>query len=101
MSCCGKQRNRVVQQATSAPLRRTQSEISRKAVSLTQPCSSVPTPTAQSAYFRYFGQTGISVTGPFSARVYTFNPNASPMAVDPRDAPSLARVPNLRLVRGA
>jgi hypothetical protein len=58
-------------------------------------------PTAiKSAYFRYVGKTGLTVTGPVSATLYRFQANGASLAVDPRDAASLSRVPNLRLVRG-
>ena len=50
------------------------------------------------AYFKYFGTAGLTVTGPASATVYRFQANGGPVAVDPRDAASLAQVPNLRMV---
>jgi len=57
--------------------------------------------TGQTAYFSYLGQTGITVTGPYSGRAYRFTANSAPVAVDARDAAALARVPNLRMVRKA
>jgi hypothetical protein len=57
------------------------------------------TATARPTFFSYLGQTGITVTGPSSGRTYRFAAGSAPMEVDPRDAASLARVPNLRTVR--
>lgn len=88
MSCCGKARTQIQgtishQRTSTAPLPATQ-----------------PHPVSgQNVYFRYFGQTGLTVTGPASSRVYRFAANGAPIAVDARDAGSLARVPNLRAIR--
>lgn len=92
MPCCGKARNQ---------LRTTSPGTKPNPVSHATPVQ-VKTPTATApVYFKYVGTTGISVTGPASSRVYRFAPNGSAIAVDPRDAASLARVPNLRAVRQA
>jgi len=88
MSCCGKARTQV------------QGTISHQRASVAPASASQPQPaTGQSVYFCYFGQTGLTVTGPASSRVYRFAANGAPIAVDARDAVSLARVPNLRAVR--
>lgn len=86
MPCCGKARAQL-QQTTS-------SQRTRPAASAV---SSPPSPI-QSAYFRYVGKTGLTVTGPASSKMYRFLANGAPVAVDARDAAALARVPNLRLV---
>ena len=91
MSCCGKGRNQL--RMTSLGARRNPTTISTPAQANAQAAP------AQTVYFKYFGTTGISVTGPASSRVYRFASNGDPIAVDSRDAASLARVPNLRLVR--
>jgi hypothetical protein len=89
MPCCGKARLQVPRTITN---QRT-SAGPGEAPQPPQPAS------GQSVYFRYFGQTGLTVTGPASSRVYRFAANGGPIAVDARDAASLARVPNLRAVR--
>lgn len=88
MPCCGKARSQV---RTTSPAPRP------NPITIATPAQ-VKTVAApmQSVYFKYHGTTGISVTGPASSRVYRFAPNGGPIAVDPRDAASLARVPNLR-----
>ena len=53
----------------------------------------------QHAYFSYTGDTGLTVTGPVSSRVYRFTANSGPIAVDPRDAAGLAMVPHLRRIQ--
>ena len=90
MPCCGRARNQLRMTSLgpkpNPPTIATQSQVNTGA-------------TLPSVYFKYFGTTGISVTGPASSRVYRFAPNGGLIAVDPRDAASLARVPNLRPVR--
>ena len=46
--------------------------------------------------FQYIGSSGITVQGPVSKRLYRFAGPGAVVAVDVRDAPSLARVPQLR-----
>ena len=56
-----------------------------------------PRPSFQ--YFEYVGANAITAFGPVTGRRYRFaNPGAI-VAVDARDAPSLAGVPNLRRTR--
>ncbi len=86
MPCCGKAR--ALQQTTSR-------EKTRPAPSAV----SGPQPPTQSTYFRYVGKTRATVTGPASSQSYRFLANGAAIAVDPRDAAALSRVPNLRLVR--
>ncbi len=52
--------------------------------------------TAAPVLFEYIGRTGLSVTGPISRRIYRFPLQGARVAVDRRDAPSLAAVPMLR-----
>lgn len=85
MSCCGKARTQL---RTTGPRPNPTTNATPTRVKTVTP--------AQSVQFKYFGTTGISVTGPATSRVYRFAPNSGPIAVDPRDAASLARVPNLR-----
>lgn len=91
MPCCGKARNQL--RTTSPGSRPNPNTIATPAQ-----VKAVAAPS-QSVQFKYFGTTGISVTGPATSRVYRFAPNGGPIAVDPRDAASLSRVPNLRPIR--
>ena len=93
MPCCGKARNKL---RTTTPGTRPDQVSNATPVHVKTPAA-----TGQSVYFKYVGTTGISVTGPASSRVYRFAPNGSAIAVDPRDAAALARVPNLRAIRQA
>jgi hypothetical protein len=45
------------------------------------------------------GPTGITVIGPATGRRYRLDRTGATVAVDPRDAPALGAVPNLRRVR--
>jgi hypothetical protein len=48
--------------------------------------------------FEYVGQTRMTVIGGATGRRYRFDRPGARVTVDPRDRPSLAAVPNLRLV---
>ena len=48
--------------------------------------------------FEYTGQTALTVVGPMSGRRYRFESPGARIVVDPRDRPSLTRVPKLRQV---
>jgi hypothetical protein len=50
-------------------------------------------------YLRYWGEAGITVIGPVTGRAYRFAATGSTVAADPRDAPSLAAVPQVAVVR--
>ena len=93
MPCCGKARSQL---RTTSPGTRPNPVSNATPVQVKTPAA-----TGQAVYFKYVGTTGISVTGPASSRVYRFAPNGGAIAVDPRDAASLARVPNLRAIRPA
>jgi hypothetical protein len=49
-------------------------------------------------FFRYEGQTALTVAGPVSGKYYRFPASGATVEADPRDAPSLERVPQLRRV---
>lgn len=49
--------------------------------------------------FEYTGKTGLTVIGPVSGKRYRFAIPGERVIVDPRDRPSLTRVPCLRQVR--
>jgi hypothetical protein len=59
-----------------------------------------PTPSANTATpfssFQYIGASGLTVQGPVTKRLYRFAAPGAVVTVDARDAPSLARVPQLR-----
>jgi hypothetical protein len=46
--------------------------------------------------FQYLGASGLTVQGPVTKRLYRFVGPGAIVSVDSRDAPSLARVPQLR-----
>jgi hypothetical protein len=46
--------------------------------------------------FEYVGTTGLTVVGPVTRKRYRFESHGSRVAIDPRDAPSMAAVPHLR-----
>jgi hypothetical protein len=48
--------------------------------------------------FEYLGRTGLTVTGPISRRTYRFPLQGARVAVDARDAATLAAVPTLRRI---
>ncbi len=48
--------------------------------------------------FEYTGLTGLTVAGPVTGRVYRFDRPGARVEVDPRDRPSIAAIPILRLV---
>ena len=49
-------------------------------------------------YFEYVGNTGLTVFGSATNKKYRFDRNGSRIEVDPRDRPSLSKVPKLREV---
>jgi hypothetical protein len=49
-------------------------------------------------FFRYEGVTALTVAGPVSGKYYRFPAPGATVEADPRDAPSLAQVPQLRRV---
>ncbi len=71
MSCCGQQRAQMNGSSASTPHRH---------------------------FFRYEGQTALTVAGPVSGKYYRFPAAGATVEIDPRDAPSLERVPQLRRV---
>lgn len=73
MACCGKQR--------------------------TQSSGSDPrSPAPERHFFRYVGRTALTVAGPVSGQYYRFPAPGATVEVDPRDAPAVEQVPQLRRV---
>ena len=61
-----------------------------------------PAPRAPSSVsFRYDGSTRLHAEGPITHQRYRFEHTGAIVAVDARDAPSLAAIPHLRRVRMA
>jgi len=46
-------------------------------------------------FFRYVGETALTVAGPVSGKYYRFPAQGATVEADPRDAPSLEQVPQL------
>ena len=82
MGCCGKKRSTI----------RAVEHHETPRVTFTPRASSVE-------YFEYYGTTGMTAFGPVTRRRYRFASPGAMVAVDERDAPSLAAVPNLRKSR--
>ena len=55
-------------------------------------------PPRPGATFEYTGQTGLTVKGAVTGQSYRFDRPGARLAVDPRDRPSMAAIPVLRLV---
>lgn len=83
MSCCGQKRMAAATAASPVPAARG-TETRRTAL----------------AYFQYTGATAMTVTGGATAVRYRFAYPGAILAVDPRDRPSIARVPHLRQTAG-
>lgn len=85
MSCCGKMRQQLTGAVSPT---RTEPKV------VGQGRSDVQFAIA----FEYTGQTGLSVLGAVSGRRYRFDGPGARVVVDPRDRPSLVKVPKLRQV---
>jgi hypothetical protein len=55
-------------------------------------------PSPEMVWFEYVGDTSISAIGSITRTLYRFTGKHAQVAVDLRDAPSVARVPHLRRV---
>lgn len=74
MSCCGQQRTQFTGSFSSGGS------------------------TPERHFFRYVGKTALTVAGPLSGKYYRFPAPGATVEADPRDAPSLEQVPQLRKV---
>lgn len=84
MPCCGQKTSSGFNNL-SAPARRTTSVEARPRY-------------RYSIYFEYVGQTGLTVFGGSTNKKYRFDGAGARVEIDPRDRPSLAKVPNLKEV---
>jgi hypothetical protein len=90
MACCGQRRQQMRSQAIPV----------RHANFAAKPASFGQSPVQQrGTTFQYVGKTAITAVGPVSGRHYRFSCFGAVVGVDPRDAASLAVVPNLRQIR--
>jgi hypothetical protein len=88
MSCCGQRRQHLT--GATSPAR---------------PEPKEPRPNRSrllfTIAFEYTGQTSLTVVGAVSGRRYRFDGPGARVVVDPRDRPSLAKVPRLRQATSA
>ncbi len=87
MSCCGGKRQTLVQPLAN-PIQNDSTER-----------TSLRHAETVWVHFEYTGKTGLTVLGPITGSRYRFSGPGAVVAVDRRDAPSIAAVPNLRRVR--
>ena len=66
----------------------------------TQPVRFTP-PTPTTHYFKYVGKTALTAVGNVTGQRYRFASPGAVIAIDSRDAPSMAGVPNVRRTHGA
>ena len=85
MGCCGNKRAALAQQNQKKAIRMAGEGAGQMQVR----------PANETVYFRYIGKTALSVRGIFSQRLYRFSVPGAVVAVDGRDAPGVAAVPNL------
>ena len=92
MSCCGK--NRTEDYHSGRPsLAPEPAEDGLRRAGHVRPVAPI------SVVFEYVGKTALTALGPVTGRRYRFSRPGARVAVDWRDAPSLAAVPNLRQLR--
>jgi hypothetical protein len=87
--CCGNSRSQYRGTTTNPPPPRVAPFIAG---------SQAAAPGRPGATFEYFGQTGLTVKGAVTGRVYRFGHPKARLVVDPRDRPSMAAIPVLRQV---
>lgn len=90
MSCCGNKRAQFYRATLERP-----AYDHAQATMPAQVRPAAPMPVL----FEYLGASGVSAIGPVTRRLYRFDGPRSRVAIDARDAPSIARVPSLRRVR--
>ncbi len=87
--CCGRNRAQFRATTTNFPPPR---------LAPTVAGSQRPMARTPGATFEYIGQTGLTVTGAVTGRLYRFDQTGSRIGVDPRDRPFMAAIPVLRQV---
>ena len=81
MGCCGKTRTAIATEE------------------ITQPMAIYTPPRPTIRYFEYTGKTALTAIGSATGHRYRFASTGAQVAVDSRDAPSMAAVPHLRHVK--
>jgi hypothetical protein len=90
MGCCGKNRERYVTR-----VQRGTGEPEQQGDGVRRLRAKAPV----TVVFQYVGRTGLTVRGPFSGKRYRFDFHGARVAIDARDAASMAAVPNLEKVK--
>ena len=100
MPCCGKRRAEF-----QTPISDARTYDASRGMFQSEPASVAAGPlrVAQviTVEFEYTGDTGLTVQGPITGRRYRFGGPGAKVAVDGRDAASVAGVPNLKRVRNS
>lgn len=86
MPCCGQQKTALGFSSAGVQTRKSATNNSARPVH------------RYAVYFEYVGHSGLTVFGSATNTKYRFERNGSRVQVDPRDRPSLSKVPNLREV---
>jgi len=98
MPCCGKRRAEFQTPGSTG-----RAYDSSRGMAQPEPASVAASPlrAAQvvTVEFEYTGDTGLTVQGPITGRRYRFSGPGARLAVDGRDAASIAGVPNLKRAR--
>jgi len=85
MGCCGQRRAAV----SSAP------RVTQAVIRTVRPAQRI---SSEVTVYEYTGTTGMTVYGRASQRTYRFSQRGARVQIDPRDAPSMGGLPNLRRV---
>ena len=86
MPCCGEKRARIQVAGVTSPPR--------------EPSATQRPMRYEVAFFQYLGKTRLTATGPATGKRYRFASPGATVAVGLRDRPYLAKITNLRQVRG-
>jgi hypothetical protein len=85
MPCCGQQKSENRSRAQAQPGHKSAATVARPKY-------------RYAVYFEYVGPTALTVIGSATNKKYRFGRPGSRVEIDPRDRPSISKVPNLREV---